>query len=549
MANTAHFETVSSRFIRNCKSRKFSFKAGDLSGTTLTSANVLMQTLVLRRLLNREFERDAYPVFGILIPPSVGGLLVNLACAIDRRIPVNLNYTHPKEILNHCIGQAGIRKVLTSRRVTGRLGFVPDVDLVLLEDLIEQVTWRDKFVAAFDSYIKPADTLISELKLGEVDPDDLQTIIFTSGTTGMPKGVMLSQRNISSNIDAIGNLIRLDHGDTIAGILPFFHSFGYTMTLWAPMLLDAGVAYHFSPLAARQVGRLVRKFRATLLLATPTFLRNYLRRVTAEEFESLRVVVSGAERLAEELQNDFQDKFGVTVVEGYGTTELSPIVSGNVPTKLSGDPSCLGDRPNSVGRVGLDMEARITDVETGEKLPAGESGILWIRGPNVMLGYLNNPELTSEVMNHGWYNTGDIAEIDSDGFIFIKGRQRRFSKIGGEMVSQPLIEEKLLQLMSSMGNKVSDEQVAVTSVTDSKKGEKLVVLHQQIDQTAEELVKGLQQLGLPSLFIPQESNFFEVATIPMTGSGKKDLGEIRRIAEQLAKRAALETPEQQTKKA
>lgn len=533
--NSSQFPLVAISLIRRCKQRKFTFKAGDLSGQSCTGGQLLMRALILRRLLSRELPREEFEQLGILIPPSVGGLLINLACTLDRRIPVNLNYTLSEEVLNHCVKETEIKRVFTSRKVLDKLPFRPDVELVFLEDWIEKVTLADKIGGVFESYAMPSESIIRKLKLDKIKPDDLQTIIFTSGTTGLPKGVMLSQNNIASNVEAINNLLHLDSTDTVAGILPFFHSFGYTLTMWAPMALDLAGVYHFTPLAARQVGRLVKQFKATMLLSTPTFLRNYQRRVSAEDFASLRVVISGAERLAEELKGAFREKFGATVVEGYGTTELSPMVSGNIPAALSSNSNVsLGDRPTSVGRPPKGIHAKVTDIVSGEELPTGEAGMLWISGPNVMMGYLNQPEKTRECIVDGWYETGDIAAIDKDGFIFIKGRQKRFSKIGGEMVPQVHIEEKLLEVMSVDGEAVSGEQVAVTSIEDEKKGEALVVLHTAVDQTPEEMVRALRELGLPLIFIPQEANFFEVESIPVLGSGKLDLGSIQKLANELA---------------
>lgn len=532
--NQSNFQPVAIGMIRSCKARKFAFKTGDLSGQTLTGGQVLMRALILRRMLSRELPKEQNEKVGILIPPSVGGLLVNLACTLDQRIPVNLNYTLSEEVLNHCIGDAGIKKVFTSRKVIEKLPFQPDAEMIFLEDWIEKkVKWQDKLAGVFESYLLPSISLVKKLKLGQIQPDDLQTIIFTSGTTGLPKGVMLSQNNIASNVDAINSLLRLERSDTVAGILPFFHSYGYTLTMWAPMVLDLAAAYHFTPLAGRQVGRLVKKFQATVMPVTPTFLRNYLRRVPDSDFATLRVAVSGAERLAEELKEGVREKFGTTVVEGYGTTELSPIVSGNIPRELSGDLDSIGDRPHSVGRPAPGVAAKVIHPVSRETLPTGKAGLLCIRGPNVMIGYLNQPEKTRKCIVDGWYDTGDIATLDDEGFIFIQGRQKRFSKIGGEMVPQVLIEEKLLEIMNVDGQPVSDEQVAVTSVEDEKKGEALVVLHTAIDQTAAELITGLQTCGLPALFIPQEANFFEVESIPILGTGKFDLGKISTLAEEL----------------
>ena len=335
--------------------------------------------------------------------------------------------------------------------------------------------------------------LANTLGLDKNQPDDVLTLVFTSGSTGNPKGVMLTHANIRSNVDAINQVIRLEHRDAIVGILPFFHSFGYTVTLWTVMALDIKGVYHFNPLDARQVGKLVEKHNATLLLSTPTFLRSYLRRCTTENFKSLDTVVAGAEKLPNELCDAFEKKFGIRPVEGYGTTELSPLVSVNVPpSRRAPNPGQIDLREGSVGRPIPGVAAKVVDAN-GNEQGTNESGMLMISGPNVMKGYLNQPEKTAEVIQDGWYVTGDIAELDDDGFIIITGRESRFSKIGGEMVPHLKVEECLLELVGADdeddgGPETEDGEgelkIAVTAVPDEKKGERLVVLHTQLKTVA-----------------------------------------------------------------
>jgi acyl-[acyl-carrier-protein]-phospholipid O-acyltransferase/long-chain-fatty-acid--[acyl-carrier-protein] ligase len=374
--------------------------------------------------------------------------------------------------------------------------------------------------------------------LHQVDLDDPMTVIFTSGSTGMPKGVMLSYRNVGSNIEAINRALHLRRDDVLMGILPMFHSFGYTVTLWTVLTLDPKGAYHYTPLEAREVGRLVREHRGTLLIGTPTFLRSYIRRCQPEDFASLEIVVVGAEKMPLDLAESFERKFGVRPVEGYGTTELSPVVSVNIPPSRAASDQDLGVREGTIGCPLPGIEAKVVHLDSGEDLGPNEEGMLLIRGPNVMLGYMNHPEWTAESIRDGWYVTGDVARIDRDGYITITGRQSRFSKIGGEMVPHLRVEEAIGDVLRAEQveppddeSDAADHQVAVTSLPDEKKGERLIVLHTGIPKDPDDVRRALRDSGLPPLWIPAAENFRQVDEIPILGSGKLDLKALRERAE------------------
>jgi acyl-[acyl-carrier-protein]-phospholipid O-acyltransferase/long-chain-fatty-acid--[acyl-carrier-protein] ligase len=310
-------------------------------------------------------------------------------------------------------------------------------------------------------------------------------------------------------------------------VLPFFHSFGYTVALWAGFMLPPKVVYHTNPLEARQIGDLGRKHRATLLIVAPTFLRSYLRRVPAEDFATLELVVTGAEELPRELADAFEKKFGVRPVEGYGTSELSPVVSANIPPGRA--PGHAGQwKEGTVGRPIPGVQVKVVDLESGEDLPPGKSGMLLVKGPNVMKGYLGEPEKTAEVIRDGWYVTGDVAEIDDEGYIRITGRESRFSKIAGEMVPHIRVEEALGKVLALDEDKVS---VAVTGVVDHRKGERLVVLHTGLPKPAEQICRELAGAGLPPLWIPSPDGFHEVREIPLLGTGKLDLRKLKEMAQ------------------
>ena len=354
-------------------------------------------------------------------------------------------------------------------------------------------------------------------------------MIFTSGSTGMPKGVLLSNANISHNVDAIDRAVKLDSHDTVLGILPFFHSFGYSVTLWAVNTLGPRGVYHFNPLDAKQVGKLAEKYKVTVLLATPTFLKSYMRRVQPEQFSELDVVVVGAEKMQRDQFEAFEKRFGVRPVEGYGTTELSPLVSVNIPPSRSQAKFQRDRIEGSVGRPLPGVAARVVEPDTDRELCAGEDGMLLISGPNVMQGYANREEQTREAMQGCWYVTGDIAHIDEEGFIHITGRLKRFSKIGGEMVPHGRVEDELEKLLRE-GDDDDVKRACVTAVPDEKKGERLIVLHLPTSHSVESLCKGLSEAGLPNLFIPSQDSFLEVEAIPMLGTGKLDLAGAKEIA-------------------
>lgn len=519
--------------IKQCKRRRFRPKAFDSSGGSEKGGTFLTRALVLRRLLRRHGLAADEKNVGVLIPPSVGGAIVNVTLALDKRVAINLNYSLSQDLINFCIRQAGIRHVLTSRKVMEKFDFELDAEVIYLDDLRDKVRSTDKALSAAAAYGLPGGFHARCLGLRRVRPDDLMTIVFTSGSTGVPKGVMLTQRNIASNMQAIDRIAGFVPDDTMVGILPFFHSFGYTATLWSALACDIRGAYHFSPLDPRQVGKLVHKFAGTILVATPTFLRSYMRRCTPEEFATLDMVVAGAERLPSELCDQFEEKFGVRPVEGYGATETSPIVSVNVPAARDKDDFQIDRKEGTVGRPIPNVACRVTDVDSGELLGVNQPGMLWVKGPNVMKGYLDEPEKTAEVLVDGWYNTGDVALIDEDGFIRITGRLSRFSKIGGEMVPHVRIEELLTRLVDvdGDGNPDNDQPtIAVTAVPDPKKGERLIVLHTQIPHTAEQLREGLMQAGLPNIFIPSHDSFRQVEQLPLLGSGKLDLKGIQQLA-------------------
>ena len=534
--NAGRFRSPVVEFVKTCKRQRNKSKIADSLGGNEKGGMVLTRALILRRLLRKfSLEKDEKHV-GVLIPPTVGGAITNLALALDKRVAINLNYSLSNELINHCIKEAGIKHVLTTRMVMEKFSqFDLDCELVYLDDFKEKVTGMDKGVGFVMANVVPAGIICSMLGLNSIKADDLMTVVFTSGSTGVPKGVMLSHQNIYTNARAFEKAAQFNPSDTIIGILPYFHSFGYTITLWGAMMCNVRGAYHVNPLDAKQVGKLVKRNKGTILMSTPTFLRTYMRRCKVEQFATLDTVVTGAERLPPELADQYEEKFGVRPVEGYGITELSPGVAANIPASRRRGDFQVEAKEGTVGRPVCNVTAKVCHLETDEELPVNESGMLWIKGPNVMLGYLNKEEATKEVIVDGWFKTGDMAKIDEDGFITITGRLSRFSKIGGEMVPHLKVEEVLSKMLDQTPDDDSDDalHVAVTAVPCEKKGERLVVLYTTTHKTPDEMRDALKEAGLPNIFVPSADSFHKVDALPILGTGKLDLKGIKETAAEI----------------
>jgi acyl-[acyl-carrier-protein]-phospholipid O-acyltransferase/long-chain-fatty-acid--[acyl-carrier-protein] ligase len=356
--------------------------------------------------------------------------------------------------------------------------------------------------------------------------DQLATVIFSSGSTGDPKGVMLSHFNIMANIRQVSQVFMLGGHDKILGILPFFHSFGFTAGLWLPAVQGVGVVFHPNPLDAQVIGGLVEKYKVTFMVATPTFLQCYMRRCSPESFGSLEYVLVGAEKLPERVALAFEDQFGVRPLEGYGCTECSPIVTVNGRDFRAPGFRQVAARRGRIGHPLPGVSVRIVDIDTGQPAPPGTAGMLLVKGPNVMRGYLGKPAKTAEVLHDGWYTTGDIATMEEDGFLSITDRLSRFSKIGGEMVPHIRIEEKLNELAEA-----TEQIFAVTAVPDEKKGERIMVIYTLPEARLAPVLERFWQCDLPALWKPKPNQFVHADAIPLLGTGKTDLRAIKALAE------------------
>ena len=482
----------------------------------------------MARRLRKTWEGQE--MVGLYLPPSVGGALANLAALLSGKVPVNLNYTLSAGGQTSCSKQCGLKTVLTSRKFLEKVKLTVPAKVVFLEDVIAAPRVVEKLLAAFLAHAVPVRIL--ERGLGRKHPgslDDLATVIFSSGSTGDPKGVMLSHFNIMSNVEQLEQLFAVDSRDRFLGILPFFHSFGFTGTFCLPLVVGTGTAYHPNPLDAPGIGQLVRKHALTFMVATPTFLQIFIRGCEPEDFGSLRFVVAGAEKLPERLAVAFEDRFGIRPLEGYGCTECAPAVAINTRDFRAAGFRQVGSKRGHIGHPLPGMSVRIVDETTYDPRPLGDPGLMLVRGPNVMTGYLGREEQTGQVMRDGWYITGDMASMDEDGFLKIEGRLSRFSKIGGEMVPHVRVEDALHELAGKTG-----QTFVVTGVPDAKKGERLVVLHPLPEAELKACIEKLSTTDLPNLWKPRADAFFHQEQLPYLGSGKLDLKAVGEVARQLA---------------
>ena len=515
----------------------------DSTGKRLNYRQLVVAALVLKSVLARNLgpkERVA-----VLLPPSVGGALANLSLALLRRASVNLNYSLSSADLQVPLRLAGVEHVITSRAFLKGLGAnspLPEEQTLYLEDLAQQAGRWDK-VGAFLSAWLPASWL-ANWRAPQRNSDEVATVIFSSGSTGEPKGVQLTHGNVLSNVQSTLQVLALGPGDTLLGILPFFHSFGYTVTLWANLIGTSKSVYHSNPLEAKRIGKICGSEGVTVMLATPSFYQSYLRRCDPSGFRNLRLAVSGAQKLPAGLASAWRSKMGSELLDGYGTTELSPVVAVNTPGSETRGPRHHTSREGSVGKPIPGVAVRIVDPDSGEELDTDLEGLVEVKGPNVMLGYLKRPDLTAEVIRDGWYSTGDIGRLDVDGFLWITDRLARFSKIGGEMVPHGRVEEALLQELAALGagdapaseesrGEAPGPDLAVTAIEHPTRGEDLIVLHANLPVDSAVLARALGEGDLPALFRPRPSNYFPVDEIPMLATGKLDLRGMRELARTL----------------
>jgi acyl-[acyl-carrier-protein]-phospholipid O-acyltransferase/long-chain-fatty-acid--[acyl-carrier-protein] ligase len=519
-------------FVRQARRKPWAASLADSAGRKLSRLGALAGAVLLaRRLRSRIAGQER---IGVLLPPSVGGALAAVATSLAGRTAVPLNYTVGDAALASAVRQAGLRTVLTSRAFRARLPLqLPaDVAMVELEDLLAGIGRGERLLAALRALLWPHAALERACGAARaVQRDDAAVVVFSSGSTGEPKGVVLSHGNVQANCDGIAQVLPLAPQDGLLGVLPLFHSFG-NMALWYALSQGARLVFHPNPLDAAAVGELVARHRLTILLATPTFLQLYQRRCEPWQLGSLRLVLAGAEKLTDALADAFADKFGIRPVQGYGCTECAPVVAVSTPGFRAAGFYQAGSRRGSVGRALPGVSVRVVDPETRQPLAVGAAGLVVVHGANVMQGYLGRPDLTAAAMHDGGYVTGDIGRVDEEGFLYLTDRLSRFSKIGGEMVPHGVVEEHLQDCSGR-----TERVVAVTGLPDGKKGERLAVVTTLRPDEVDAVLRAMAGRGLPALFVPRRDQFVTVPAIPVLGTGKLDLRAVRELAAGAATKA------------
>ena len=467
------------------------------------------QALIACLILCKIFKKYPEGNIGVMIPTSAGCILTKIAILMSGRTPVMINYsTGAEHNVYYAQKKCDFKVVITSKALLGKIE-CPFIDgMVYLEDIMAGLSSLQKARAALLAAM-PAGLIKSLIHKGSVDNNAV--ILFTSGSEKDPKAVQLSHKNLHANILGCGQRFHFSAEDTFLSTLPYFHVFGLTVNMWIPIFYASTIITYANPLDYRKVCEIARDAQPTLMVGTPSFFWGYLRKSEQGDFKSLRIALCGADKSPNSLREAFREKHGITLLEGYGATECSPVISTNTPEE---------NKPGSVGKPIPGMQVRIENYETGEPCKPGEDGRILIKGDSVMKGYFNDFEQTSLHMRNGWYDTGDMGNIDSDGFLWHVGRLKRFVKIGGEMVSLVKIEDTLVKFLPE------ETECCVVEVPDAIKGARIVAATTtRINEKA-----FLKQLGdsLPPIAIPKTFLTFEI--LPKMGSGKLDFRLITEMA-------------------
>jgi acyl-[acyl-carrier-protein]-phospholipid O-acyltransferase/long-chain-fatty-acid--[acyl-carrier-protein] ligase len=492
--------------------------------STLSCGMLLAVAITLSGVLREKCRGQRV---GIVLPPSKAAVIANLAVLLAGKVPVNLNFTAGRASIEAALRIGQVHDCITAQLVVKKLADFPwptqliHLDVVLPKLKVKFVAWR-AVVAVTPSWV-----LARMLRIPRIGDRDEALVLFTSGSSGEPKGVVLSHRNVLGNVSQFSLMLNMTRKDTVLACLPFFHSFGCTVTLWFPLIEGIRSVTYPNALETAKNAELIDRYSVTLFCTTPTFLRSYLRKAEAKQFKSVEYLVTGAEKLPNELAATFKEQFGIQILQGYGLTETSPVAAVNLPDPKAhrpGDAVQPSNREGSVGKLAPGMAAEIRDPDTGQKLTLHDTGMLWLRGPNIFEGYLDAPAKTADVLVDRWFKTGDLARFDEDGFCFIEGRLSRFSKIGGEMVPHETVESKVSEVLALP----KDERlIAIAGIPDEAKGEALVLLAAR-DIDPAELRKKLSEAGVPNLWIPRIVKRIEA--IPILASGKLDLQRCKEFA-------------------
>ena len=510
----------------------------DSTGLQLSGHRFLTASILFKDLLKKELKEQN---IGLLLPSTAAGAFTNYSILLMGKTIVNLNYTSEINSLKSSIVNAQIKTIVASRKFIERLEnkgikikeILDIVEVIYLEDLKEKIS-KTKGIFTYLSVKLMPSFLLKLVHLTKTSKDDTVLILFSSGSEGTPKGVELSGDNILGNSQQIANIINANDEDIIVGSLPLFHAFGIVVTTFLPLIEGIKCVAHPDPTDGLGLGKLVSQYKATIMTGTSTFFRLYTKNTKVHPlmFESLRLTVAGAEKLREDVRYEFKKKFGKDILEGYGTSETSPVATCNLPDVLAPDFTVqVGNKIGTVGMAIPGTNVKIVDPLTFEELATNQEGMILISGIQVMRGYLNDELKTSQVLKklkgRTYYITVNKGKLDEDGFLTIVDRYSRFAKLGGEMISLGAVEEKISRIINLSED--SSVDFIATAIEDEKKGEKIVLL---ISNVNEEFVKDIEEKILATfdnkLMIPSVIKI--VNEIPKLGTGKKDFKGAKELA-------------------
>ena len=509
-----------------------------MTGNTLPFYKALGVSMTVAKLLRKRDDKR----IGVILPPGPGGVIATLSCLLAGITPVLINYASSRAAFESTVRQAGLKTFITARKFMQKLDtfpWPPEDQLILVEDLLKNLSKPALIANVLLAKAGPSSVICKMFNTDARKDTDEAVMLFTSGSSGEPKGVALTHRMILANASQCA--CRLDLTNLrFLGSLPIFHSFGMTVAMMLPLLTGCPICAYPNPTDARTINELIQKHQLSLVVATPTFARAYLRRADKETYKSVRYFVLGAEKLQPDIEKEFLDKCGVKVLEGYGLTETAPVIAANMPDVplVPGSKFFVpGTVSRSVGAPFPGIAVRITDVDDDTKeLPLTERGMIWFKGANVFTGYVGKPELNQDLFWNGWFKTGDIGQMDLNGFLTLGGRLSRFSKIGGEMVPHEGVELALCRGFEL--NAEDGVKIAITGVSDPQKGEALVLLsslpqHQRSSEEKEILTSirtMLADMDMPTLWAPKY--LVPVEGIPVLATGKLDLRGCKLLAEE-----------------
>ena len=495
----------------------------------ITGAQLLAAAAALSRHLKRTVAEKRV---GIVLPPGAGATIANLAVLCAGKVPVNFNFTAGRAAGESSLRMSEVKTVISADIVRAKVADFPwpEHTLDLAKTMAELGGKRALLPWLVAAWILPNQWVAGLLSLPKRGDREEVGLLFTSGSSGEPKGVVLSHRNVLANCWQFSSLSIFPQSAIMLSCLPMFHSFGFTVNLWYPLLRGCRSVTVPSPLDTRKIIDAIRDEEVSVMVGAPTFMRPILKKAASRELRTLQILVSGAEKLPMDLYQGILEKFHLEIMEGYGMTEASPATNVNQPDPLIVTETAEyqpGKRLGTVGRLMVGMTARVLDPETKEPVPIGQTGMIAFRGANIFNGYLGDGAKTRAAFHNGWYITGDLGRFDEDGFLTIEGRISRFSKIAGEMVPHGTIEQKLVE---AFGLDQSDGYaLAVVGVSDPGKGEQIVLLSTRDELTSDAVKAKLTASGVPNLWIPR--TVVRVEKIPVLGTGKLDLNGCKELAQ------------------